>query len=74
MSLDIRMRLYESRLRLKVEMQAALRCTRKVQKVKLVERWKRDYPEVVWQEMLRVARNRACAEVIADWHLEKPIT
>jgi len=74
MSLAIQMHLYECRLRLKLEMQAALRCTRKSQKVKLVERWKQDYPEVVWQEMLRVARNRAVAQVIAEWCLEKPGT
>jgi hypothetical protein len=38
----------------------------------LVNRWKRDYPPIVWEELLRVARNRRVALAIADWVLEKP--
>ena len=74
MSRDIQMQLYESRLRLKLEMQAALRCTKKDQKIRLVDRWKREYPPVVWEELLRVARKPEVARVIADWYLEKPDT
>jgi len=47
-------------------------CTRKAQKIKLVNRWKREYPPIVWEEMLRVARKRDVARAIADWVLEKP--
>jgi hypothetical protein len=54
------------------EIRAALLCTRKSQKIKLVDRWKRDYPPIVWEEMLRVARKRDVARAIADWVLEKP--
>jgi|LakMenE18May11ns_1017448.scaffolds.fasta_scaffold6714289_1 hypothetical protein len=69
---DIQMQLYESRVRLQRETRAALLCIRKAQKIKLVNRWKRDYPPIVWEELLRVARNRRVALAIADWVLEKP--
>ena len=70
--LDIQMQLYESRVRLQREIRAALLCTRKAQKIKLVNRWKREYPPIVWEEMLRVARKTDVARAIADWVLEKP--
>ncbi len=68
----IQTQLYESRVRLQREIRAALLCTRKSQKIKLVERWKREYPPIVWEELLRVARNKEVARAIADWVLEKP--
>jgi hypothetical protein len=47
-------------------------CTSKAQKIRLVQRWKRKYPPIVWEELLRVARDRKVALAIADWVLEKP--
>ncbi len=69
---DIQMRLYASRVRLQQETRAALMCTSKAQKIRLVQRWKREYPPIVWEELLRVARDRKVALAIADWVLEKP--
>lgn len=74
MSPDIQMRLYESRELFRREIRAALSCTRKSQKIKLVKRWQEQYPPILWEQLLSVARKPEVAKKIADWYLEKPNT
>jgi len=68
---DTQMRLYNSRLRLKREMQRALSCISPGSKRYLVKEWKDKYSEVVYNELIRCAKNRGAAEVISNWNLDK---
>jgi len=68
---DTQMRLYNSRLRLKREMQRALSCISPGSKRYLVKEWKDKYSEVVYNELIRCAKNRDAAEVISKWNLDK---
>lgn len=68
---DTQMRLYNSRLRLKREMQRALSCISPGSKRYLVKEWKDKYSEVVYNELIRCAKNRDAAEVISNWNLDK---
>lgn len=62
--------LYESRLMLKTEMARALKCRTAGGKRRLVEEWKRKYPAVVWEQMLRCARHPDACRAIAGWNLD----
>jgi len=68
---DTQMRLYNSRLRLKREMQRALSCISPGSKRYLVKEWKDKYSEVVYNELIRCAKNRDAAETISNWKLEE---
>ena len=72
--LGMQRQLYESRELFRREIRAALYCTRKAQKIKLVKRWQEQYPPILWEQLLSVARKHEVARAIADWELEKPIT
>jgi hypothetical protein len=63
--------LYESRVRLRAEMRAALSCRTKKQKLDLVQRWKSEYSPTSVEEMLRIARNKSTAGEIANWDIDK---
>jgi len=63
--------LRESRLKFKMEMQAALSCRTKKQKLDLVARWKSQYSPTSVEELLRVARNKPIAGEIANWDVDK---
>jgi hypothetical protein len=63
--------LYESRLKLKGEMRAALLCRTKKEKLDLVKRWKLEYSPTSVNEMLRIAKNKSAAGDIANWDIEK---
>ena len=67
---DMQMRLYNSRLRLKKEMQRALSCISPGSKRYLAKEWKEKYSDVVYNELIRCAKNREAAEVISNWELE----
>jgi hypothetical protein len=63
--------LRESRLKFKMEMQAALSCRTPQQKRDLVARWKSEYSPISVNELLRVARNKPIAGEIANWDVDK---
>ena len=68
---DTQMRLYNSRLRLKREMQRALSCISPGAKRYLAIEWKEKYSDIVYKELIRCARNRDAAETISKWDLDK---
>jgi len=65
------MRLYNSRLRLKREMQRALSCISPGAKRYLAKEWKEKYSDIVYKELIRCAKNRDAAETISKWDLDK---
>jgi len=52
-------------------MQRALSCISPGSKRYLVKEWKDKYSEVVYNELIRCAKNRDAAEVISKWDLDK---
>ena len=52
-------------------MQAAISCISASSKRKLVARWKQEYSELMYEELLRCARNKDVRRAIADWNLEE---
>jgi len=68
---DTQMRLYNSRLRLKREMQRALSCISPGAKRYLAKEWKEKYSDIVYKELIRCAKNRDAAETISNWKLEE---
>ena len=68
---DIQMQLLASRRRLKKEMQAAISCISPSSKRKLVARWKEEYSDLMYEQLLRCAKNREVSKAIADWELDQ---
>jgi len=68
---DMQMRLYNSRLRLKKEMQRALSCISPGSKRYLAKEWREKYSDIVYQELIRCAKNRKAAEAISNWNIEE---
>jgi hypothetical protein len=68
---DMQMRLYSSRVRLKREMQRALSCISPGGKRLLVKEWQEKYSKVIYDELLRCAKNRSAMETIANWNIEE---
>jgi hypothetical protein len=66
---DTQTQLYESRLRLKREMQRALSCISPKAKRMLASEWEDKYSAIFYKELLNCARNRDAARHIADWQL-----
>ena len=66
---DMQTQLYESRLRLKREMQRALSCISPKAKRMLVAEWEDKYSAIFYKELLSCARNKEAAKTIADWQL-----
>jgi hypothetical protein len=66
---DMQTQLYESRLRLKKEMQRALSCISPKAKRMLAAEWEDKYSAIFYKELLSCARNRDAAKHIADWQL-----
>ena len=69
--LDIQMQLLASRRRLKKEMQAAISCISPSSKRRLVARWKEEYSDLMYEQLLRCAKNKEVSKAIADWELEQ---
>jgi len=67
---DIQMQLYNSRLRLKKEMERALSCIKPSSKRKLAAEWKEMYSELFYKELISCAKNKKVAMEIADWKPE----
>ena len=66
---DTQTQLYESRLRLKREMQRALSCISPKATRLLVAEWEEKYSAIFYKELLNCARNKDAAKHIADWQL-----
>ena len=66
---DIQTQLYESRLRLKREMQRALSCISPKAKRMLAAEWEEKYSSIFYKELLSCAKNKEAAKSIADWQL-----
>jgi len=68
---DMQTELYNSRLRLKKEMQRALSCISPSAKKKLAREWEDKYSALFYKELLSCAKNKQVAVHIADWNLER---
>jgi hypothetical protein len=66
---DTQTQLYESRVRLKKEMQRALSCISPKAKRMLAAEWEDKYSAIFYKELLNCARSRDVARTIADWQL-----
>ena len=66
---DTQTQLYESRLRLKREMQRALSCISPKAKRMLASEWEDKYSAIFYKELLSCAKNKEAARHIADWQL-----
>ena len=66
---DTQTQLYESRLRLKREMQRALSCISPKAKRMLAAEWEEKYSAIFYKELLSCAKNKEAAKSIADWQL-----
>ena len=66
---DTQTQLYESRMRLKREMQRALSCISPKAKRMLAAEWEDKYSAIFYKELLACARNKDAAKTIADWQL-----
>ena len=69
--LATRMALRDSRVQLQLEMRRALSCTRKLQKIKLAKEWEEKYNPVHYRELIRCAKNKEVAAVIANWKIDE---
>ena len=68
---DMQTQLYESRLRLKREMQRALSCISPKAKRLLVAEWEDKYSAIFYKELLSCARSRDVSEKIANWNVDE---
>jgi hypothetical protein len=68
---DMQMELYNSRLRLKREMQRALSCISPSAKKKLAREWEDKYSDLFYKELISCAKNKKVAMEIADWTEER---
>jgi hypothetical protein len=68
---DTQMQLYESRLRLKREMQKALSCISPKAKRLLVAEWEDKYSALFYRELINCARSRDVSETIANWNVDE---
>ena len=70
MNEDTRLALYQTRKRLKVEMQRALSCISAASKRKIAQRWREEYSELMYKELIACAKNRNACREIANWDLD----
>jgi len=68
---DTQMQLYESRLRLKREMQRALSCISPKAKRVLAREWEDKYSAIFYRELINCARSRDVSETIANWNVNE---
>ena len=70
MNEDMKLALYQTRKRLKVEMQRALSCISPASKRKIAQRWKDEYSELFYRELIACAKNKDAMREIANWDLD----
>ena len=66
-----RVALRNSRIQLRQEMRNALSCTKKVDKIRLAKWWEEKYNPVHYRELIRCAKNKQVAAIIANWKIEE---
>jgi len=52
-------------------MKRALSCTKKADKIKLAREWEEKYSPTSYRELIRCAKNKEAAGVIANWKIEE---
>jgi hypothetical protein len=65
------MALRDSRIQLRQEMRNALSCTKKVDKIGLAKEWQDKYNPVHYRELIKCAKNKQVAAIIANWKIEE---
>ena len=70
MNEDMKLALYQTRKRLKVEMQRALSCISPAAKRKIAQRWREEYSELFYRELIACAKNKDAMREIAQWDLD----
>jgi len=68
---DMQEQLYNSRMKLKREMQRAIQCIKTSSKRKLAAEWKEKYSELFYKELISCAKNRDVKHEIANWTEER---
>ena len=68
---DTQEQLYNSRMKLKREMQRAIQCIKPSSKRKLAAEWKEKYSELFYKELISCARNKDVRVEIAYWTEER---
>jgi len=68
---DLQTELYNSRLKLKKEMQRALSCIKPSSKKKLAAEWRQTYSELFYKELINCAKNKEVRLEIARWDDER---
>ena len=68
---DMQEQLYNSRMKLKREMQRAIQCIKPSSKRKLTTEWKEKYSELFYKELISCARNKDVRVEIAYWTEER---
>jgi len=68
---DMQEQLYNSRMKLKREMQRAIQCIKPSSKRKLAAEWKEKYSELFYKELISCARNKDVRVEIAYWTEER---
>jgi len=68
---DMQEQLYNSRMKLKREMQRAIQCIKPSSKRKLAAEWKEKYSELFYKELISCAKNRDVKHEIANWTEER---
>ena len=62
--------LKESRRRYAIEMNKAIRCRTKVQKLQLVQDWKEKYSELMVKELIACAKDKSVMVAISNWDVD----
>ena len=70
MNEDMKLALYQTRKRLKVEMQRALSCISPAAKRRIAQRWREEYSELFYRELIACAKNKDAMREIAQWDLD----
>jgi len=68
-SLDIE-RLRATRLDFKLQMQLAIKCKTKKQKIKLAAQWRERYSDLQYRELISCARSEEHRNKIAKWNVD----
>ena len=66
-----RVALRSSRIQLKQEIRRALSCIKKLDKIKLAKEWEEKYNPVHYRELIRCAKNKQVAAIIANWKIDE---
>jgi len=71
--LDTSHELRRTRFDLMTQMQRALACRTKKQKIKLANEWKEKYSELMYKELIACAKDKRVCANIANWEQDERI-